>query len=292
MLWAPTVKRLKNPERFTMMYAPITRKYTHAFADRHLEVKGELGMYDRNKNILPKSLSGNLEALLGWQETFHGDSFIFDYHLMWDHMLDPGYMRCAEVLHRDMATLDGLRLNGMVSCQVQRAAFPTGLPEYAMAAALWDKRSDFESVCRDYFTTAFGDDGTKVREYLTHVTELFDPAFMRNDHAEAIATAAERAGKIKALVKEFKTSIVPEKSANYRYLYLHAGLAERYADLIAAWANEDEEEKIKTADELERYCNSIEPECRDVFDAPNFNGVFRRWIPRAFGKHTKPYDAY
>ena len=32
----------------------------------------------------------------------------------------------------------------MVSCQLTRAAFPTGLPMQMMADALWDKECDFE----------------------------------------------------------------------------------------------------------------------------------------------------
>jgi len=295
LLWPPKVKRLNDPSRFTMMYAPITRKYTNAFIDMDNEPYEPLCEYPGNGITLPKSLSANAESLRGWQKVFDGDSFAFEYHLMWDHMLDPGYMRCAYILHRDMANLDFLGLNGMVSCQIQKVAFPTGLPQYAMAEALWNKRSDFNEVCEDYFTTAFGEDATAVREYLEKLTELFDPAFMRNDHPEAIPTAADRAEKIKALVYEFAASHLDklaDVSADWRYLYLHKGVCLRYADLILAWASEDEDAKKATEEELKRYNNEIENECRTVLDVPNFNGVFSRWIVRAFRKHTRPYGAY
>jgi len=295
LIWPPKVKRINNPSRFTMMFAPITRKYTNAFCDMHLETPEELGEYPGNDLQLPKSLSANAEALRGWQKTFDGDSFAFEYHLMWDHMLDPGYMRCAEVLHRDMANLDYIGLNGMVSCQIHKVGFPTGLPQYAMAKALWDKRSEFDDVCDEYFTTAFGEEAKVVREYLEGITELFDPAFMRNDHPEAIPTAAERAEKIKAHVASFAASHLDKNadiSADWHYLYLHKGVCERYADLILAWAAEDDEWKKAAEAALTEYNNSIEDECCDVLDVPNFNGVFSRWIVRAFRKHTKPYGAY
>ena len=122
---------------------------------------------------MPKTVAENAACLSRWQkEQLSGDSFDFDYHLMWDHYLDPGYYECARILHKDMANLYKIGLGGMVSCQVQRAAFPTGLPMYAMAKALWDRESTFEDICEEYFKAAFGEDGKAVEEYLSTLSVL------------------------------------------------------------------------------------------------------------------------
>ena len=144
----------------------------------------------RNKLVMPKKVSENIVHLSRWQKQFAGDSFDFDYHLMWDHVLDPGYYKCAAILHKDMANLDKIGLNGMVSCQVQRVFFPTGLPMYAMAKALWDKTSEFEAVAGEYFLAAFGAEAEAVSLYLRTLSEMF---YQRaGGHKEAAVKYAEQ----------------------------------------------------------------------------------------------------
>ena len=52
--------------------------------------EGTIPPFERNKLQFPRTPEGNLAFLRGWQGTFDGDSFDFDYHLMWDHFRDPG----------------------------------------------------------------------------------------------------------------------------------------------------------------------------------------------------------
>ena len=121
---------------------------------------------------MPSSLAENLAHLRNWQKDFAGDGFSFDYHLMWAHMADFGYEKCARNLFDDMQDLPRIGLDGMVSCQVQRSFFPTGLPVYMMAAALWDEKADFEEKAAEYYQAAYGDDGAKVHEILSKVSAL------------------------------------------------------------------------------------------------------------------------
>ena len=60
---------------------------------------------------------GSLEILAG------SDGFDYDYHLMWDHLRDPGYVTSTKILFDDMQNLDKIGLNGMISCQLTRSAF-------------------------------------------------------------------------------------------------------------------------------------------------------------------------
>lgn len=171
LLWAPEKEKLTNPDRFILMFAPITRMYGQNYTD-HMEFTGQLAPYVRNQLKGPETLAENLAYLRSWQEQFTGDSFVFDYHLMWAHVADPGYEFCARNLFEDMRNLDQIGLNGMVSCQVQRCAFPTMLPFYMMAKALWDKNSDFENQTQAFYRDAYGADGTLVHRYLSEVSRL------------------------------------------------------------------------------------------------------------------------
>ena len=172
LLWAPEKHKLNNPNRFILMFAPITRNYGQNYGE-HLHFDGELPEYQRNKLDFAASLGQNLAQLRQWQKGFAGDSFIYDYHLMYAHFNDPGYEACAKNVFEDMKCLSDMGLNGMVSCQLQRCFFPTALPMKMMAAALWDKNCDYEQMANAYYLSAFGPDGMLVRRYMQTISCQF-----------------------------------------------------------------------------------------------------------------------
>jgi hypothetical protein len=172
LLWEPLEEKLDHPERFVLMYAPITRNYGENYRD-HITYDRPLADYTRNSLAMPSSLAENLAYLRRWQSHFAGDSFIYDYHLMWAHLNDPGYEYCARNLYEDMQSLQDIGLNGMISCQVQRCFFPSALPMQMMAAALWDRNCDYEEKATQYYLSAFGPEGLAARKYLSEVSEKF-----------------------------------------------------------------------------------------------------------------------
>ena len=172
LLWAPQKQHINNPDRFVLMFAPITRNYGQNYAD-HLQFTGQLPAYIRNKLNFTSSLELNLAQLRQWQKGFAGDSFIYDYHLMYAHFNDPGYEACARNVFEDMKGLTGIELDGMISCQLQRCFFPTALPMKMMAAALWNKDCDYEQTADAYYQAAFGSDGLLVRQYMQTLSQQF-----------------------------------------------------------------------------------------------------------------------
>lgn len=163
LLWEPDHERIQNPDRFILMFAPISRNYGQNYGD-FLVYDKKLPPYVRNKLKMPSSLAENIEHLRRWQDVFVGDSFEFDYHLMWAHVGDVGYEKCAENLFCDVKDLKKIGLRGLISCQVQRCFFPTSLPFLSMAAALWDDDADFDASADDYYRALYGDNAEKVRE--------------------------------------------------------------------------------------------------------------------------------
>lgn len=172
LLWAPEKTRLNNPDRFILMFAPITRNFGQNYQD-HMVYDGKLPEFKRNHLDFDASLELNLAQLRQWQAQFKGDSFIYDYHLMYAHFNDPGYEYCARNVFEDMKGLQDIGLNGNISCQLQRCFFPTALPMQMMASALWNRDGDYEEGARSYYLAAFGPDGLLVQQYMKQLSELF-----------------------------------------------------------------------------------------------------------------------
>ncbi len=284
LLWAPEKEKILNPDRFVLMFAPISRTYTTSFAEVDLTKEPTLAPYVRNQLIRPRSVAENVARLSRWQkEQQISDSFDFDYHLMWDHHLDPGYYECARILHKDMTNLDKLGLNGMISCQLQRTFFPTGLPFYSMAKGLWDKKSSFETICSEYFSAAFDEDGDAVESYLSKLSLLFDPAYLRGDKdldpAATEIRLKQAKGEIDAFYKEYIEKNA-EKNPSWRFLKYHAQLAKQFADLLASYLGENRtpEERQSERRKLEEMTYELEPAIHEGFDPHLFKAIYKRTL--------------
>ena len=241
LLWAPEREVIKNPDRFLMMFAPITRTYSQTLREGAESAKIERRPFVRNKLEFPNDVATNIAYLNDWRKTFPGSGFIFDYHLMWDHMSDPGYMDVARTLFADMKDLDLLGLDGMISCQLSRSAYPTGLPIYGMARALWDKNADFDSMAEEYFTAEYGEIAADVRAYLEGLTRRFEPAYLRGREPRESAEAAARFATIPAYVDTFLAAhpeiVTSSDYEPYASLAYHAESVKLLAALCQARAS-------------------------------------------------------
>lgn len=280
LLWEPVETKLQNPDRFILMFAPITREYGKNYSD-FMEFDGELPPYVRNKLQMPKSLSQNLEHLRRWQAQFAGDSFDYDYHLMWAHMADPGYESCARNLFQDMKDLHKIGINGMVSCQVQRCFFPSALPFNMMAAALWDENSDFEEKAMAYYRAAFGEDAEKVHAYLGRISDL-----MLMYAAPAFGAANSENGpfcKDYAALKETVESFQPviekgiaragAEQGEWKLLQLHSAYVSLLAKALEELEHGEKEKSAETAEQLRDLMNRNELAVQKVLDVENAQRV-------------------
>ena len=207
LLWAPRKERLRNPERFILMFAPITRSYATSILGDRTSV-GRTPPYVRNRLKFPSSPRGSLKLLDGWRQQFEGDCVDFDYHLWRAHRHDPGQMALAAVLFKDIVELDELGMNGFISCQVHRICFPTGLWMHAMGKALWDRQTDYGEMVDEYFADLFGRDGLAVKEYLSRLSALFDPPLLRGEKPDPSREKWLRdLARVPALVEEFLPTV-------------------------------------------------------------------------------------
>lgn len=276
LLWPPEKEKIKNPQRFVLMFAPITRTYR-----RHLSPvkEAKLPPYRRNRLQLPSSIEENLRFLRAWQQVFPGDSFDFDYHLMWAHYEDPGYCNIAQLLSRDIKSLHEIDLNGLVSCQVQRAFFPTGLPMYIMGRTLWDAGLDYEELTADYFNTAFGDAGAVCLEYLRRLSALFDrPGLWEGKSGdverEALRSSlAEILQDLEAVIEKNSRQKDRCRAASWNYLSFFS----RFCSLLGAFLTAGKGEERNTAwGKLKEFLWENENHLQAVFDVFEFIETIER----------------
>lgn len=178
LYWAPLTERIKNPQRFIMMFAPIFRSYTRAFDT--VKTDGEILEYKINETDYPADASVYVAFLNEWKKCFDGDSFDFDYHLMWDINRDFGGERLAEVLFEDIRNLPTIGLNGFISCQVQRAFYPNGLAFYTMGRALASDLG-FDEIREEYYGEAFGKFKDFAEEFYSFIEENVSFAYMKEE---------------------------------------------------------------------------------------------------------------
>ncbi|MCQ2453508.1 MAG: DUF4838 domain-containing protein [Clostridia bacterium] len=115
LLYPPKLTRFRHPERFTMMFAPISRTFESSYPEKVDDTR--IVPWVRNHMHLPVGIDENLAFYRQWREVFKGDAFIYDYHLGRAHYGDLGYMTIARTLHRDLQRLHVLGFSGMVACQ-------------------------------------------------------------------------------------------------------------------------------------------------------------------------------
>ena len=176
LLWPPARARIRNQDRFILMFAPITRSYTESFAGGRAG-REKMSPFVRNQLPIPQNVQVNIQYLKQWRKMFKGDGFDFDYHLIWSCYRDPNMISISRVLHKDMQNLASIGLQGMNSCQNQRMSFPHNLPMEVMARTLWNKKTSFQTIMTESFNDAYGQAGEQVAEFFQKMSGLWRPFY-------------------------------------------------------------------------------------------------------------------
>ncbi|MBP2057585.1 hypothetical protein J2Z60_000756 [Lactobacillus colini] len=209
LLYAPEKAKIKHPDRFIMMFAPISRTFEKSYAD--VDYKNDIPeppKYKRNNITLPNSLESNLAFLFDWQKMFAGDSFVYDYPLGRAHYGDLGYMEISHVISRDIKYLEQLHLNGYISCQELRAGLPTTFPNYVMGRTLWDKEISYEDLVKEYFSAAFGNEYQDVIHYLDTISNLSSPDYFNGIGNRINKEISKNYHQIYNLANEFLDTVI------------------------------------------------------------------------------------
>jgi hypothetical protein len=173
-LWAPEREVLKNPGRYTFMFAPIQRSFGEVLGD--VDDAPEPKPYTLNNQPLPKSNLEMISFLKPWNEYRKkigmdmSDSFDFDYYF--NRFDDPGQFKASRIVYDDIAVLRKNGLNGIINCQSQRLFAHAALPINVYAAALLQPDRAFGDIVNEFFCGAFGKKNANIfRRYFEMLTE-------------------------------------------------------------------------------------------------------------------------
>jgi hypothetical protein len=291
LLWVPETETLKNPGRFILLFAPISRTYSQSYDSDTTGI--EIQPFVRNRLKFPTNIRENVAFLKAWQDLFDGDGFTYEYHHMWDHYLDPGYFQMADMISQDVKNLKMLRLNGIISDQTQRSFFPTGLGMYVLGKTLWNDESDFRQLAKEYFIASFGDEGEACLTYLETISDLFDPPYMRGEKPRVNSAAAEKLRSVKEVVNAFRpvlernlgSELHPTIAKSWDYLQIHANIISLFASALEARADGRAEEARQLWAQTSDYVQLNEDLYQPVFDV----FLYIQTLHKMFDDETKTH---
>lgn len=205
LLWPPIVSRLNNPDRFALMFAPISRSFETSY---DLNTHGKrLPEFRRNRIALPTELSENLAFLQEWKKIFAGDGFVYDYPLGRAHYGDFGYIHISKIIHSDIRKLSEMGLDGYISCQELRAALPNALPDYMMGYTLFQKDKKADDIIEEYFSACYGAAWEKVLAYLAKLSSLSSCDYVNGKGERCNPEIADHMERVKGCCVEFGQEI-------------------------------------------------------------------------------------
>ena len=196
LLWPPEKEILRNPARFTFMFAPIQRSFIEPLSDA--ESAGEMKPYTLNHQPFPKNNGEMAAHLKAWNAYRRKvgmpleDSFDFDYYNV--NFNDPGQFVQARLLYEDIKNLKRNGLGGIINCQAQRAFDHAALPMYVLARALVQPELTLDALADEYFNAAFGEGWRWYKDYFARLTALSEPLRTRGG-AQNFAALLEALGE-------------------------------------------------------------------------------------------------
>jgi len=264
--WAPTEEIIKNPDRFTLMIAPITRDYKKTLSG---DEKPEKMPYVRNRLTMPSDLAEYLSYFEDWKRAWNGANVCFDYHF-WVHMhYDISGLELAKRLYEDTRLYRERGLDGIIQCGTQRSFFPNGFLFFVHARALFDAEVSFEELLSDYFSHAYGEDWREFHAYLSSLSEALPFEFFTRARYRECILDRERAAVLdgfKALTAKGRELIashynLPERvqTVSVRLLEYYTTYAEAVAKVIAAKAHGSSEEAQRLFEVFVREYSALEP---------------------------------
>ena len=251
------VERIKNPKRFSMLFAPITRNYVESPSPS--PVKCETKKYVRNKIHKPANADESLAYIREWMETQNLNSLAYEYHFWINQCFALELMNFAEMIHNDVKGYKANNVNGIIEDGSQRSFFPNGFNFYVYGETLFDNGVDFNFLKEDYFSHAYGAEWERVAEFFYGLDKVIDINFMigRNSADPAIgkhynpAVAVQMRGIFK-LIDDFAPFVEAHKNMPLRAQTVAYRLLAKYLEFCRGIATPLILKAYGAGDEAER----------------------------------------
>lgn len=142
--FAPLEEKIKNPKRFTMLFAPIFRSFAYSMPNGRGDT--EIKPYNRNKNDYPRTLAASFDYFDKWKETWKGANVAYEYHFWRHQCYDLSGLMQAKIINSDVKLYKENDVNGIIQDGSQRSFFPHGLSFYTYARTLFDTSLSYEEI--------------------------------------------------------------------------------------------------------------------------------------------------
>ena len=243
-LFPPEQVTIQNPQRFSLLYAPITRSYCSSFGKD--AILPDTKPYVRNAWKSPKSAEENMAYLREWKKQWKGCSFSYEYHF-WTHQYrDPSGLYIGKRIYEDIRGLKYIGLDGYVEDSTQRTFFPNGFAAYVYAETLVNRDLLFEDIVEDYYSHAYGEDWKEVLAYMENIRDAFEFRFMEGEGSKDVEISnyydpTKEAGlrkveeytrKCREMVKEHPVHDTRPRTVSWQLLEKHTEFCDGLAEFM------------------------------------------------------------
>ena len=239
--WAPETETIDNPDRFTLMLAPITRDYTRTLTPGYTT---ELPPFERNKVVLPPDLDEYMEHFKAWRRSYKGAALAFEYHFWRHSTYDVSGLALARRIYEDTEAYLACSVNGMIACGSQRAYFPNGFAYYVFARKQFDVSYSFEELLEEYYSAAYGKNWREFRDYLYEVESVLPFSYL--EHSNSIAACdkdpafgakmAEQFGRMPEVLKRGRELMEANEDQEERLCFYSVRALKYHADFVEGLA--------------------------------------------------------
>ena len=240
--YEPEYGKIKNPSRFVMSFAPITRSYTYS-VPIHPRVE-KLTPYVRNVSGRLGTLEESMHRFDLWREQASGcDTYVYDYYFWKPQFYAPGVLSFAKRIREDIFAYRDNGFKGMVIDGSQRCYFPNAFSFYVYGAVLFDNSLSLEELIEDYFSHAYGDHWKTVVEFFREIDRLMPQTYLECLHTAPVPSnfykpeMQEQLLAVRSVTDKYAAIFDEHKNMPRRVQTVAMRLLRHYTDFCAGYAD-------------------------------------------------------
>ncbi len=282
LLHPPKEVFLKNPDRFILAFAPVSRTYCESLPDTY-RVK-EIPPYVLNDFEMPLNIDGNLAYLYKYKEFWNGNIDLMDYHLMWDYILDAGAESITDIIYKDFQNIDKLGMSGFLSFQPGRNFFPNPLAMTVMGKVLWNKNEKLDDIRRFVYEASYGTEAvSKLEPYFRALSDAFDIGSLRSQKPFDKEILRSKLIAAINLMEEYRPYVAqqiekaedPVRKEWWEFLEYHANMYTLFGESIIARIDNDTEKAKELYEASAQIAWENEDKLQPVLDSWMYEGMVR-----------------
>ena len=219
--WPPITQRIENPDRFSLLSAPISRSYTECVPADISDAT--YTPYVRNNLTLFPTVAPYIKCAKDWQDICRVPAMLYEYHFWLAQYLDLGVLDFARVVFDDIRNYHKHGLNGLINDCSQRSFWPNGFAFFVYGQVQFDTSLSFEELVEDYFSHAYGEDWRTVTELLGKIGKCVDTHYLNGERSAKVEigkhynpAVADELREMPKVAKEYKEFLDAHRAMPYR----------------------------------------------------------------------------